>query len=393
MRNCVLILSAVLLLPPAALADGIAFTVAGASLEVRATEQRAVLWLRDGEWEIHIQPVFPREAGGAAWVVPFSVRPTVEAGNADFFDQLELITSPVFVKVCSEGSEGLFCFGCMGSGGKLGGEGDASGTARVIVWERGKVGDLDYVILSALSGESLVEWLDAEGYQLPAGAQSLIAGYETEGAYFFAARLAADADPQKPLAPVRFILPGLQTPSYPLRLTALGVTAGQELDLTLWVVFPEADGYQPDSHTAARLEVVPKNIEEFDQALEDLFAETPGGLALLYGGMIRWTGVLEGAFCREFPCVPFSDLGLEVPAWTGEILKIDLEGQRLYRYQARLTAAGLAEDLTFRRVDPGILDWASNIYVEYTCKKQVAAMTWLLVMGMGLGLLRRIRRA
>jgi hypothetical protein len=383
----------VLMVPSVVFADGMAFSVVGASMDVRASEQRAVMWLRDGEWEMHIQPVFPREAGGAAWVVPFSVQPTVEPGNADFFDQLELITSPVFAKVCSEDSGGLFCLGCLGADRGLGAEGEATGTARVIVWEQGKVGDLDYVVLSAFSGDSLVDWLGAEGYQLPAGAQAVIADYETEGVYFFIARLAEDADPQKPLAPVRFILPDLHPPTYPLRLTALGVPPGQELDLTLWVVFPEDQGYEPDSHPVGKLGTVPKDAGEFERALDKVFTDIPGQLALLYGWMIRYSCVLDGNFCWDFPCVSFGDLGIDVPAWSDEILEINREGHRLFRYQARLSAATLAKDLTLARIDPAYLDWASNIYMEYTCKENVAAMTWLLVMGMGLGLLRRIRRA
>ena len=393
MRISVFVLLATFWFPAAALADGMAFTVVGANMEVRATEQRAVMWLRGGEWEIHIQPVFPRDAGGAAWVVPFSVQPTVEPGNADFFDQLELITSPVFAKVCSEDSDGLFCFGCMGADRTMGAEGEVTGRARVIIWEQGQVGDLDYVILSALGGDNLADWLDTQGYQLPAGAAAVIADYETKGVYFFIARLSEDADPQKPLAPVRFILPDLHPPTYPLRLTALGVPAGQELDLTLWVVFPETAGYEPDSHPVGKLDTVPKDIEEFDEALDEVFADSPGSLALLFGGMIRWSGILDGQFCWDYPCVSFVDLGLDIPSWSEEILEITLDGHRLYRYQARLTAAGMAKDLTLMPVDPGYLDWASNIYLEYTCKENVAAMTWLLVMGMGLGILRRLRRS
>ena len=392
MRVPALTLLVILCFPPMALADGIAFTVVGAEMDVRATEQRAVMWLRDGDWEIHIQPVFPRDAGGAAWVVPFKVRPTVESSSADFFDQLELITSPIFAKVCSDNDGGLFCFGCMGDRAGGLGDGDASGTIRVFVWEQGTVGDLDYVILSAFGGDNLVEWLNVQGYQLPAGAQAVIADYETEGVYFFVARLAADADPQKPLAPVRFILPDLHPPTYPLKLTALGVPAGQELGLTLWVVFPENQGYEPDSHPVRKLNDTPKDIDEFDQFLGKVFADNPGSLALLFGGMVRHSGVLDGYFCWDYPCVSFEDLDLEAPAWTSEILQIDYSGHRLFRYQARLSATGMAKDLTLSPVDPSQLDWASNIYVEYTCK-QVAAMTWLLVLGVGLGLLRRIRRA
>lgn len=396
MRISAFVSLTLLLLPIAVSADGMTFTVIGADMDVRATEQRAVMWLRDGTWEIHIQPVFPRQAGGAAWVVPFTVQPTVEPGNADFFDQLELVTSPIFAKVCSEDSGGLFCFGCFGAKGDEAGlgEGDATGTIRVIVWEQGKVGDLDYVILSAFGGDNLVEWLNAQGYQLPAGAQSVIAEYETVGVYFFVARLAEDADPDKPLAPVRFILPDLHPPTYPMRLTALGVPAGQELNLTLWVVFPSEVAFLPDSLQMRGLGDVPRDIEEFDEELDKVIADNPSGvLVLLFGGILRWSGVLDGHFCWDYPCISFEDLKMDVPAWSEEILEISRSEYWLYRFQTRLSASSMAEDLTFEPVDPGYQAWVSNIYVEYTCKKNVAAMTWLLVMGMGLGLLRRIRRA
>jgi len=68
-------------------------------LEVRATEQRAILWLRGEYWELHIQPVFPRDAGAAAWVVPFEVQPTVFESSADFFDQLERLRQVIPAQV------------------------------------------------------------------------------------------------------------------------------------------------------------------------------------------------------------------------------------------------------------------------------------------------------
>lgn len=394
MRISALVLMVTFWFPVAAKADGMAFTVVGAEMDVRATEQRAVMWLRDGDWEIHIQPVFPRDAGGAAWVVPFPVQPTVEQGSADFFDQLELITSPVFAKVCSEGDGGLFCFGCMGDGERGGlGDGDTSGTLRVIVWEQGKVGDLDYVILSAFGGDNLVEWLNVQGYQLPAGAQAVIADYETEGVYFFVARLAADADPQKPLAPVRFVLPGMDPPAYPMRLTALGVPPGQKLDLTLWVAFPEGMAFLPDSFPMGGFDAVPTDIEEFDEALDKAFAENPSGVLVpLYGGVVRWSEVLHGMFCDSPACISFEDLGIDKPTWSEEVIEINNNMLWLYRFQARLTAASMDTDLAFARSEEGFQAWVSNIYVEYTCKENVAAMTWLLVMGMGLGVLRRLRR-
>jgi len=397
MRISAFVSLTLLLLPIAASADGMTFTVIGADMDVRATEQRAVMWLRNGTWEIHIQPLFPRDAGGAAWVVPFPVQPTVEPGNADFFDQLELITSPIFVKVCSEDSGGLFCFGCFGAKGDEAGlgEGDTTGTIRVIVWEQGKVGDLDYVILSAFGGDNLVEWLNTQGYQLPPGAQEVIAGYETLGVYFFVARLSQDADPQKPLAPVRFVLPGMDPPAYPLQLTALGVPDGQDLDLTLWLVYPKDHRFAPNSHPVRKLGSVPRDVEEFDEALEKVFTDhSPDTLASLYGKIIYGSGVMFGNFCDNYPCVTFEELGIELPySWSEEFREIHNREYWLHRYQARLTASAMAKDLVLQESTDQELEWINNMYVEYTCKENVAAMTWLLVMGMGLGLLRRIRRA
>jgi hypothetical protein len=85
-----------------------------ADMEVRATAQRALLWLRDGTWEVHIQPVFAREAGRAAWVVPFTTRPTIREGNAALLEQLEIITSPVFIASCTQHVE--LNGGCLSAG-------------------------------------------------------------------------------------------------------------------------------------------------------------------------------------------------------------------------------------------------------------------------------------
>jgi hypothetical protein len=264
----------------------------------------------------------------------------------------------------------------------------------VIILEQGKVGDLDYVILSASAGDKLVEFLNSAGYQLPPGAQDVIADYETEGVYFFVARLAEDADPNKPLAPVRFVLPDLQKPMYPLRLTALAVPPGETLDLTLWVIYSEWEGFEPDSHPVHQVLPAPRKIEEFDEKLDEFFkSHTADTLALLSTDVIRYSDVLEGRFCAMYGCISFEELGIDVPAWSDEILQISVDIHRIGRYQARLNTNSMAKDLTFKWVDPAHQEWASNIYVERTCKENVAAMTWLLVMGVGLGILRRMRRA
>jgi hypothetical protein len=171
------------------------------------------------------------------------------------------------------------------------------------------------------------------------------------------------------------------------------VPAGQELSLTLWVVFPNGQAFLPDSHPMRGLEGVPRDIEEFDDEFDKVIARNPSGaLVLLFGGIIKWSEILDGYFCWDYPCVSFDDLGIDIPAWSDELFEIEHEEYWLYRFQTRLTATSMAEDLTFEPVEAAYQAWVSNIYVEYTCK-QVATMTWLLVLGVGLGLLRRIRRA
>lgn len=354
------------LYPRTAAADGMAFRTVGASAEVRATAQRAVMWLRGGTWEIHVQPVFGRETGSAAWVVPFPVQPEVHESSAGFFDQLELVTSPVFMTTCWESSSGMGCFPFAADKG--GGNGDSmqQGTIAVVVWEQGEVGDLDYVILSAIDGTSLVDWLGAEGYEIPSGADTLIADLDTEGVYFFAARLGADADPEKPLAPVRFVLPGMDPPSYPLRLTGLGATEEEPLELTIWIILPESRGFVPDSHPYGRLSNTPRDIEEFDAALDDFFAGgSPSSLVVLSSlNWELWDIINNHQFCAMgYSCASFERLGIDPPeTWEDEMMEIESQMDLIYRYQGRLYGPGLASDLVLEEVDLSDRPSAHNVY-------------------------------
>jgi hypothetical protein len=389
--KCLALLS--LLVAADSAADGMSFRLVGAETEIRATEQRAIFYKpgAQADWQLHIQPVFDRQAGAAAWVVPFPVRPVVAEGSADFFDQLEMLTSPVFMKICMEGhSDG--CFGCAADD-KLGGEGTLlGGDALVTVWERDVVGGLDYVLLSATDGDSLAIWLEAEGFQVGPEAVALLSDFETEGVFWFAARLALSADPHKPLPPVRFDLPGIEDPSYPLRLTALGVPAGQTLGLTLWVIHPgNATGWAPVNRDT--LGSSPSNRAEFDTAVEVFFSSRPGQLLTLFGGSL-WDA-RDRQVCGEMgTCASYSELGLTVPdTWCPEIQTIIDLDHWITRYEGRLGPDAMSDDLSIARLDEyqGSKVWAERVYYEYTCENE-ARIDWILLLGVGLGLLARRRR-
>ncbi len=399
-------------------ADGMSFPrVTASDLEVRATAQRAVVWQRDGVWEVHIQPVFDREQGGAAWVVPWPVQPTIHPSSADFFDHLELLTSPIFVQTCTEDDGGGGCGAKMADNGGSTKQSDQP-EGSVVVWDQGTVGQLDYVVLSAGDGDDLVAWLQTNDYEVSTEASDAITEFETEDQFFFVATLSEEADPSRPHIPVRFVLPDLVDGYYPLRLTGLGVPAGHALDLTLWVIAPGSYGtaHVPDSHPFSVFgpSPSPRNGDEFDQGLDAFFANHGSDeLALLYSQAIS-SNLLDDQRCNEeswdYTCVSYSEVGIDAPQiWAPELQEVKtVSGGWIQRYQGRLDAGAMVEDLHFTKImefysiknafyltSTGACPSEDDEYVGCSVAQELRHATWFLVLAMillllGLGV--RIRR-
>jgi hypothetical protein len=345
--------------PTAAQADG-AMWLEEKNIQgsVKASAQRAVLWLRDGTWEIHIQPVFPRDPGRAAWVVPFPVRPEISLSSLAFFDELEILTSPIFFNLCYRQCCGRDCDGGATGGGEITGL-----SAGVRVWERGTVGQLDYLVLSSRDGDSLPGWLQQNGFRVPEEAAPVLEALAEEGQFFFVARLSEAAEASKPLDPVRFVLPGVDNPAYPMRLTRLLVPEGDALDLTLWVVTPADRTFGPISHPTDSLagEVL-RDPDAYAVALGQRFFSNPAGLVLTYQEILRDNDRLDGLVCApwgasylpEQTCVRLENLGIDLPsAWSAEVTQIADAGLTVSRYQARPgRAAGMAQDIAFGPQEP-----------------------------------------
>lgn len=362
-------------------ADGCIFpSVAGTNMEVSATKQRALVWLRDGTWEVHIQPVFDREQGGAAWVVPFPSLPEVSESSSELLHQLEIITTPVFIDYCYHTNSG----GGGGCGGTMDGankdQEKSSAKSPVTVWTQGEVGELDYVVLSADDGDNLVTWLETHGYHLPDGSAELIADFETEGQFFFAAQLSEEADPEKAQAPVRFVLPEEDDGFYPLRLTSLAVEGDERLALTLFFAFTEVDGigFMPQSHPYEEFEGNHPNREIYDQQKEKYFEDNPSdNLLMLFGRNLQNTDALSFSRCAQDQysylsfCASYDDLEVEVPErvmekvqWHDDIMEMETSGAWLYRFEGHLDAEAMSEDLFLGEVASNTLQHKTNIYVN-----------------------------
>lgn len=386
----IILLSIIILFPCAGYSDGMVYTeITSANLEVKATAQRAALWLRNGTWEMHIQPVFPRNAGKAAWVVPFPVMPTIELGSIDFFDELEILTAPIFLQICSTGSSG----GCDSAPDSN----TNSGQSAVDIWQRGVIGDLDYVIISADEGSDIVNWLRNEGYEVTVRAELKLRTMEAEGQFFFAAKLVEDADPEKPLAPVRFVLPGMD-PQYPLRTTSLGVLESARLALTLWVIMPySVPLYVPESHPYDVFKSRPATREEYNQAINVFYlTHTPDTFLLLHHISVPGSPRISKMVCPYYgmgSCISFEELGIQAPEnWCPEIEEMNQNGYKLSRYQARLSVSAMASDLMLAPLN-GSLPGAINVYEEEICDTTVAGLGVLamLLLGIIISLIRRKR--
>jgi hypothetical protein len=236
------------------------------------------------------------------------------------------------------------------------------------------VGELDYVVLSARDGDSLVTWLASSGFGIPEEAEASVRAFETEQSFFFAARLAADADTSVPLAPVRFVLPGLEAPMYPLRLTALGLAGHQTLDLTVWVVAPAGQAFVPDSHGYDTFDAYPGDADAYDRAMDGFFERRPGMLLVRFAREID-EGRMFGFFCPDTlwdgglgSCLTFHRAGVGgTPSWCEDVRRIHDRQSFVTRYHARFDALAMNRDLTFREIDGSEGDLRmDSVYVNHT---------------------------
>jgi hypothetical protein len=181
-------------------------------------DQRAALIVRGKEQRLIVQSRFPGPLEDFCWVVPVAGRPQVEAAEGRVFEGLLALTQmlcypePSLLKY--DGLQGLIDRGSVPSGD-------------VKVLERKIVGTYDVAILEASKADSLIDWLNENGFQFPGESQEAVEHYVDKGWYWVALRIdpaqaseqvAADLA-QGILAPVSLSYEA-DSVSYPMKLTA-----------------------------------------------------------------------------------------------------------------------------------------------------------------------------
>lgn len=225
-----------------AMADGIVLPevdVSGESEAAVPTAQKALLWKRADGLELWIDSKFLWKDRGASWVVPLPVNPEIKSADSTILENLTKITTPIFITVTEQ---------CQGSGGYGGYGTDASmqgndsqvdsSSDQVMVWQSGSLGALDYVVLSAKQGNSIVKWLKEHKYQVNDTLKQGLASAEAAGKFFFVARLSGPPKDDAGMGAVRFVFPATTPPFYPLQLTSMQIPKNGMLNLLLFVLWP-----------------------------------------------------------------------------------------------------------------------------------------------------------
>jgi hypothetical protein len=186
----------------------------------------------DGTIRAYVQIRYDGNAPvGFSWIIPVLGLPEVGIAEASTFDQLDGQTNPQFRFVnrstgATGGGGGSVGCGAAAdsSGARAAGPGSfESGTMDVdgvMVWDASRVGDYSTATISGDTADQLIEWLQANDYDIPDQAETLIADYVTEGHLFVAFKYEPIGVGTGTLDPVVLTYTG-EKPCVPLRITAI----------------------------------------------------------------------------------------------------------------------------------------------------------------------------
>ncbi len=168
-------------------ADGYVIPEPSPSSSIMA-DQKAVIVHRDGHEDLVISVGLDLGREGVeqsvqamAWVIPVPSVPEVQTAPAALFEELDRISAPEIVYE-SESRGGL----------RLGVGADAQ-PPPVEVLERKEVGVYDVAVLAGREAGGLLDWLHAEGFQVPDALRPVLDAYIAEGWTFVAMRIAPGA--------------------------------------------------------------------------------------------------------------------------------------------------------------------------------------------------------
>mgnify|MGYP000610042456 CR=1 FL=1 len=225
------------LAPAEAQACGGLFCDGGDPMPVDQSEEQ-VLFVRDGDFmETHIRVVYDGDVENFAWVIPLFTEstPTFTVGSDALFGRLEVDSRATFPLTNIGGENDCSDWGDSGgdaTGGFVPTLDIGGGNEPPTVETQGTVGSFEFAVLSGGTVESLMQWLEGNGYQQDPAAEPILEDYLMEGAKFAAVKLAASADAEA-IHPIAVRYEGM-SPCVPLRLTA--IAAEEDMGVRLFAL-------------------------------------------------------------------------------------------------------------------------------------------------------------
>ena len=193
-----------------------------------------ILFHQEGEYvTAMVRILYQGDSENFSWVVPVPSTPELSTGADAMFDELEQLTSPLFV--LDEIGQGCPFDGADAGTTDLGiaispaAESDSSG---VTIEESLSVGPFAIDIVSSTNPDDLAIWLEDNDYDLSDRGRDLIAPYVEEGMKFVAVKLRSGQSTGS-IQPL--IMKYKSTmPMVPIRLTA--VAAQDDMGVVVWLV-------------------------------------------------------------------------------------------------------------------------------------------------------------
>ncbi|MFI6081080.1 DUF2330 domain-containing protein [Streptomyces sp. NPDC051217] len=176
------------------------------------------------------------DAPEAAWIMPVPSRADVELGDPDLFGELDDLTAPVErTRYYFWPRDGDWPFASDDDGTSAGAPRPVDSAPEVGVVGRERLGDFDVARLTATDPDALRDWLDTNGFDLPADLASGLQPYVDREWEYVAVRLAPEergATLGGTLDPLRLSFESDRL-IYPMRLSSL---ADQPQSLGLYVL-------------------------------------------------------------------------------------------------------------------------------------------------------------
>jgi len=271
-----------LVLPSLLRADGGFFLPIGAAADLAQTRQEAVLAVHPGGEKVTyvLRSLYNGRASDFAWVLPVPATPTDVVAHPDntLFASLDQRTRPTFLVMPRITGGG--CCGCAA-------EGTGPTTGAVLQVEAsGKTGVFDWAALTSTGGDALLDWLNTNGFDVPAAAAPVLDGYIGQGMHFLAVRVnqvsAPAAGGTSEIPPIQFTV---ETPRrfYPMVISQVSAARDTEVLLYLLAAHRQEIANLPNGLIDATA-LVPDFANESFTNYEQLFAQkiaALGGLALI----------------------------------------------------------------------------------------------------------------